>query len=358
VSTALSNLAGQVIVAGFEGLTPPESLVASARAGALGGWVLFKRNLANLEQVLELNRALLALHPDECPPLLALDQEGGRVARLGPPLLKLPPMRVLGTIDDPGLTREAGELLGRQLAALGFNLNFAPVLDVDSNPDNPVIGDRSFGRDPEQVVRHARAFAAGLLQAGVAACGKHFPGHGDTAQDSHLTLPRLPHALPLLEQRELVPFARLAATLPAIMTAHVMFEALDPERPATLSPRIVDGLLRGSLGFGGVVFSDDLEMGAIRERMPMGEAACAAIAAGCDVVLVCRDPALVAEAHAALIHRAEADSAFVARLQQAVARSRALRQRFPPRPGSLPLPEQTHAAALEQRIGELSDARR
>jgi beta-N-acetylhexosaminidase len=281
-------------------------------------------------QVAELTRRLRSLAPADAPMWFAIDQEGGRVARLGPPVVKLPAARVFGELDDVSLTLEAAAVLGEQLSWLGFNLDFAPVLDVDTNPDNPVIGDRSYGAEVLRVIRHGRAFAAGLAQSGIIACGKHFPGHGDTLQDSHHALPRLPHAEQRLREIELAPFAALAAELPCIMTAHVVFEAWDGSVPATLSPRVVTGLLRDEIGFRGLVWSDDLEMKAIADRYGLDEAACLAIEAGCDALPVCSKLDYVELAHEGLIRRAERDREFAVRLQSAAARSVAARRLHTP----------------------------
>jgi beta-N-acetylhexosaminidase len=310
--------------------------------------VLFRRNLGALDEVAALCARLIAAFPAGAPPFLAVDQEGGRVQRLGPPVLQLPPMRSLGQLDDPALTEAAAYLLGQQLAALGFNWDFAPVLDVDSNPASPVIGDRSFGAEPERVVRHARAFARGLGRAGVAACGKHFPGHGDTALDSHFALPELTHDRARLERIELAPFAALAGELDAIMTAHIVVRALDRERPATLSRSVLQGVLREQLGFSGLLVSDDLEMKAIADHFGIGFAACEAIAAGCDCVLVCSQPELCIEAAEALAERASQEPSFAARLQDAATRTSNARQRY--RPVAL------QGGALLARFAELDAA--
>jgi beta-N-acetylhexosaminidase len=345
--------AGQVIVAGFGAGEPPESLCELARTGALGGFVLFRRNLGEPGEVVELTQLLRSLAPPERPLWIAVDQEGGRVARLRQPVLSLPPMRVLGAIDQPELTERAGRILGEQLALLGFNLDFAPVLDVDTNPKNPVIGDRSFGADPARVIRHARAFAAGLASAGIASCGKHFPGHGDTHVDSHLALPRTSQPRQRIDTIELAPFAALPE-LPCMMTAHVLFDVLDPAVPATLSRAIIHDLLRNELGYEGLVFSDDLEMKAVADPYGVPEAACRAIAAGCDQVLICAQPKLVLEAHRALVERAEREASFAARLQDAAARSLRVRAQFPARPRTnepiLQLLAATGGSELETQI--------
>lgn len=321
------ELAGQVLIVGFEGQTAPASITQLARDRALGGVVLFKRNISGPEQTAELIREL----GDSAAPglglLVALDQEGGRVARHASPVVKLPPMRALGTIDDSELTRRAGRVLGRQLRALGYTMDFAPVLDVDSNPQNPVIGDRSFGADPDLVARHGLAFAQGLWDSGLLACAKHFPGHGDTELDSHLALPKLAHNAERLQQVELRPFRDAGRMMPAIMTAHVVYEAIDPGVPATLSRKVVDGMLRRELGYQDVIITDDMEMKAIADNFGVGDAACRAIAAGCDALLVCSKWELIQEAHNALTRLAEQNELFHSRLVEAVTRFVAMRSR-------------------------------
>ena len=220
--------------------------------------------------------------------MTSVDQEGGNVARLREGFTPVPAMQVLGAADDAALSFEVGRILGRELRAVGLDLDYAPVLDVNTNPDNPVIGKRAFGDDPDLVAWHATALAKGMVFEGVAACGKHFPGHGDTLQDSHHELPRLPHALERLEQVELVPF-RIAvkAGIPAIMTAHVVFPVLDPEWPATASEPVISGLLRGKLGYEGLVVTDDLEMKAIAQHYPLEEVVVRGLNAGVDLFLCC-----------------------------------------------------------------------
>ncbi|MBX3271193.1 MAG: beta-N-acetylhexosaminidase [Sandaracinaceae bacterium] len=320
------SIAGQVLLAGYPAGGPPAALVDALAADALAGVILFKRNTAAGPEDVAAQVARLA-EASARTPLVAIDQEGGRVQRLRAPVLELPPMRALGARDEPALTRRAANALGRQLAALGINVDLAPVLDVDTNPDNPVIGDRSFGADPHLVARHGLAFARGLADAGVLACGKHFPGHGDTVEDSHLALPALAHDMARLEAVELVPFRAARAELPAMMTAHIVFRALDAERPATLSRRVVTGLLREQLGFAGLVVSDDLEMKAIADHYSVPRAAVEAIRAGCDLLLICSRLDWVAEAREAIAREAAADAAFAARLREAAARVGAARAR-------------------------------
>ncbi len=328
----IAQAAGQVLVAGYPGLHAPPDLIALASRGLLGGVILFKRNINDLAQVTAALDEVVRSCPPELPPLTAVDQEGGRVARFGEPILKLPPMRALGSLDEPSLTEQAGFLLGEQLACLGFNICFAPVLDVDTNPENPIIGDRSFGREPDRVIRHGLAFARGLAQAGILSCGKHFPGHGDTDIDSHLALPRLPHDLSRLEEIELAPFKAAAGQIPTLMTAHVIFEAIDPALPATICREVVTGLLRERLGYEGLVFSDDLEMKALSDHWSYDESAWRAIDAGCDVLLVCSDFDALNLSHQGLVRRATDDPNFRAQLVRAADRNIAVRQAHPPRP--------------------------
>jgi beta-N-acetylhexosaminidase len=271
---------------GFEGASPSPEVLELVRRGVYGV-ILFARNVENAEQVAELSASLKRAAGR--PLLVSVDQEGGRVARLRARhgFTELPPMRALGRTGDEGAAFEVGAMLGRELRAVGIDQDYAPVVDVDTNPANPVIGDRSLGCDPLLVGRMGAALARGLQSSGVAACAKHFPGHGDTSQDSHTGLPRLPHPLRRLEEVELPPFRALAAAgVASVMTAHVVFEALDPGHPATLSPTVMQ-LLRTWCGFDGPALSDDLEMAAVAAHFPLEVAVPAAISAGVDGMLVC-----------------------------------------------------------------------
>jgi beta-N-acetylhexosaminidase len=276
---------------GFDGLELTASYSDALARGERCGAILFKRNVHELQQVARLNQAIVAAcgAAGGAPPLIAVDQEGGRVARLGPPFLRLPPMRRLAQRDDLDLTRRVAVELARQLAVLGFNLDFTPVMDVDSNPDNPIIGDRAFGSDPRSVMQHGVAFIRGLQENGVLACAKHYPGHGDTALDSHLELPYVDHDAERLHQVEIPPFrAASGAGVASMMSAHVVYRALEAEVPATFSRAICTALLRKEIGFEGVLFSDDLEMGAIAKHHSIEHAAVEAVWAGCDVLLICK----------------------------------------------------------------------
>jgi beta-N-acetylhexosaminidase len=292
VSSPLDREIAHLFCIGFQGTTPSLEVLDLIRRG-VHGVILFSRNVVEAEQVAELAGDLKRAAGDRRL-LVAIDQEGGRVARLRAAhgFTELPPMQALGRTRDADLAREVGALLGRELRAVGIDQDYAPCVDVSTNAENQVIGDRSFSGDPAEVARLGAALAHGLQSAGVAACAKHFPGHGDTSQDSHVQLPRLPHSLERLRRVELPPFAALArAGVAAVMTAHVVFEALDPERPATLSAPVLR-LLRDELGFEGCCVSDDLEMKAVTEHFPLEEIAPGCVLAGVDALLVCHSATL------------------------------------------------------------------
>jgi beta-N-acetylhexosaminidase len=347
IELSLAKVCGQIVIGGFYGTELPASYARALRAGERGGAVLFKRNLTDdLGTLLRLN-AELRDASGELPPLLAIDQEGGRVARLARPVLELPPMRALGRAGNVDLVRRAARALGSQLAALGFTMDLAPVLDVDTRPDNPIIGDRAFGSDPRVVIRCGVAFVRGLQDGGVLACGKHFPGHGDTYQDSHLELPVVHHGLARLEQVELQPFRAVAgAGIAALMTAHVVYESLDKGVPATMSRGICASLLRAEIGFEGALVSDDLEMKAVSARYSIEEAAVEAVWAGCDALLVCSDEALQGRAHEALLRHAEKEPRFRARCVEALHRGLRIRRLVRPSP----LPRDAALAALRSAV--------
>ncbi|PWU61475.1 sugar hydrolase, partial [Micromonospora globispora] len=254
----LASLAAAVLQPGFVGTTPPPWIRRWLGEG-LGSVVLFARNIVDSEQLAALTATLRAERPDV---IVAIDEEAGDVTRIESARGSSRPGNfALGIVDDPALTEAVARDLGTELAAAGVTLNYAPDADVNSNPDNPVIGVRSFGADPALVARHTAAWVRGLQAGGVAACAKHFPGHGDTRIDSHHDLPRIGGDRARLDAVELAPFrAAVAAGVQAVMTGHLLVPALDPELPATLSPRILGRLLREELRFQGVVVTDAVEM--------------------------------------------------------------------------------------------------
>ncbi len=293
----------------------------------MAGAILFRRNVENPIQFSSLGAELKSSAGR--PFLTSVDQEGGRVMRLRDPFSEIPAMRALGAAGDESLAEAVGAVLGRELRAVNVDLDYAPVLDVDTNPANPVIGDRSFARSPEAVGRLGAALIRGLQRAGVAACGKHFPGHGDTSQDSHVDLPRLPHSLERLESVELPPFEMaIRAGVASIMTAHVIFEPLDARYPATMSRPALDGILRDRMGFDGVVISDDLEMKAIAEHYGLEEAVVRGINAGVDLFLVCHHADVQHRAIDLLAAAVARGDVPLARVQEARRRVDALVQRY------------------------------
>jgi len=333
--------AGQRIIMGIggAGLTDDERrLIRTVRPA---GFILFSRNVEEPAQVRELNRELHSLLPDRFPPLLSVDQEGGRVLRIK--ATRWPAMRVLGNIDRTQTTHQVACAMADELRAMGFNVNYAPCADVDSNPRNPVIGDRSFSRRPERVSAHVNAFARGLHSRGIIGCVKHFPGHGDTDVDSHKALPIVDKELGDLRETELVPFRHaVEAGIGLVMTSHVLFPALDEQYPATMSRRVLHGLLREELGYQGVVISDDLEMKAVRDRWPIHEVLDRATQATVDLFCIGRsfehDLTLTMAAWESLIRIQEDDPGQHDRTTDAEHRLSALRERFllsPPPPADL-----------------------
>ncbi|GAA1351807.1 glycoside hydrolase family 3 protein [Streptomyces beijiangensis] len=314
-----------VLQPGFTGTTAPEWLLRLIGEG-LSSVGLFGRNIASAGQLAELTRQLRAERDDV---LVAIDEEGGDVTRLEVRSgSSFPGNLALGAVDDPELTRSVALELGRRLAECGVNLNWAPSADVNSNPGNPVIGVRSFGADPALVARHTAAYVEGLQAAGVAACTKHFPGHGDTAVDSHHAMPRIDADMETLHARELVPFrAAIAAGSKSVMSAHILLPALDPDRPATLSPRILTGLLREELGYDGLIVTDGMEMQAIAAVYGIERGSVLAIAAGADAICVgggLADEQTVLDLRDALVAAVRSGDLPAERLADAAARVRAL----------------------------------
>jgi beta-N-acetylhexosaminidase len=319
MSAGLSSITGPLVIGGFPGTELPESFERALRDGRRGGAILFKQNVQGGPlQVAALARALHGAAPG--PVLVGVDQEGGRVARLGEPLLRVPPMLTVASWGDVALAERIARVVGAELAALGVTIDFAPVVDVNTCAKNPVIGDRAFGDDPGTCARFGAAWIRGLQTAGLLACAKHFPGHGDTTRDSHVDLPSVDQPRARLEAVELVPFrAAIEAGVAAMMTAHVVYPALDARAPATLS-RAVCSDLRDAVGFRGMLVSDDLEMQAIAARWSVEDAAIAAVAAGCDALLVCFSDEKQERAVEALAREAERSPAFRARCQEARSR--------------------------------------
>ncbi|CAM5371640.1 glycoside hydrolase family 3 protein [Streptomyces griseomycini] len=342
-----------VLQPGFAGTTAPDWLLRRLGEG-LASVGLFGRNIATPEQLTALTARLRAERDDV---LVAIDEESGDVTRLEVRTgSSFPGNHALGTVDDVALTREVAAELGRRLAACGVDFNWAPSADVNANPDNPVIGVRSFGADPALAARHTAAYVTGLQSAGVVACTKHFPGHGDTAVDSHLALPRIDADAALLSERDLAPFrAAIAAGTRAVMSAHILVPALDPDHPATLSRRILTELLRGELGYDGLIVTDGMEMNAIAGTYGIERGSVLALAAGADAICVggglC-DEGIVQRLQDTLVAAVRSGELPEERLADAAARVRALAD-WTTRARRSPAP----AAASDPEIG-LTAARR
>ena len=299
----LETQAARLFTVGFYGKTVTDDLSRLVARG-VGGAIFFARNVGSPAEVVDATSSIKRLAGR--PLFIALDQEGGQVSRLRQGFTEVPPMRAVGATGNASLAREVGALIGREVSAVGFDMNYAPVLDVDTNPANPIIAARSFGRTPEIVSEFGVAFAAGLESVGVAACGKHFPGHGDTSQDSHLELPRLQHTLERLEQVELKPFAAaVKAGIPSMMTAHVIFEPLDSVYPATMSRPVLHGLLREKMGYDGLIVTDDIEMRAIADHYGVEDTIVRGLNAGVDHFLCCHTAEVAHQAIEAVIHAVE-----------------------------------------------------
>jgi beta-N-acetylhexosaminidase len=323
---------GQRFLVGFEGLTASADVKALIREFGVGGVVLFARNVAGPEQVADLVRELQSVARDaghERPLLVAVDQEGGRVARLKEPWTVWPPMRALGRAGSEETARKVAEALAQELLACGIRYDFAPCVDVDTNPRNPVIGDRSFGDDPDLVGRLGAAMIRGFQENGVVACAKHFPGHGDTDVDSHLDLPSVEHSRGRLDDVELRPFRRaIEAGVATVMASHLLVREIDDALPATLSPTLVKGLLREELGFSGVVVTDALEMKALAKHWTPGQVAVLAAKAGCDLLAPCSGHDAQVEGMESLIRALEAGEIPFKEAEASDARVRALKDRF------------------------------
>ncbi len=323
---------GQRFMVGFEGRTASSDVKALIRDFGVGGIVLFARNVEAPEQVADLVRELQSAARDashDRPLLVAVDQEGGRVARLKEPWTIWPSARAVGRVGSEETARQLGQALAEELSACGIRYDFAPCVDVDTNPKNPVIGDRSFGDDPDLVGRLGVAVIRGLQENGVAACAKHFPGHGDTDSDSHLDLPAVDHSRARLEDVELRPFRMaIAAGVASVMTSHVLVREIDDARPATLSPLVLSGLLRRELGWSGPVVTDDLEMKAVAARYTPGQIAVLAALAGCDLLEFCKTHDGQVEALEALIRACESCEVPFKEAEASELRVRALKDRF------------------------------
>ena len=317
---------GQLLIGGFEGTEIGDQATRLVQEYQVGGLILYGRNIAGAGQLVTLTNGLKALNGDGIPLFLSIDQEGGGVDRMPPEVRRTPGAYCVGQTGSVPAAQSYGDVLAAECAAFGLNLDFAPVLDVWSNPGNTVIGQRAFSADARTVAGLGPAAARRMMDQGVIPAVKHFPGHGDTAVDSHVGLPVVDKSPEELEETELIPFraaiqsAGTDGQVPAVMVAHILLTQLDPERPACLSPAVVTGLLREELGFAGAVLTDDLTMGAVTQSYGLGEAAVLAVEAGCDILLVCHGQDSVPAVRTALLEAVASGRITAERLDESVYR--------------------------------------
>jgi beta-N-acetylhexosaminidase len=287
---SLEDKIGQMILAGVSGTSMDANANKLISQFHVGGIIFYKYNFETPAQVIQLVNQLKAGNSSSLPLLLGVDQEGGRVTRLPGGLINFPPNKQIGQLNNPDFSYKVGTLLGRELKEFGLNLDFAPVLDINSNPNNPVIGDRSFGNNAEIVSKLGIQTMKGIQSQNVITTIKHFPGHGDTSVDSHLDLPIVNKSLKELKELELIPFERaIDHGADVVMVAHILLPQLDKTNPGTMSKAVQTDLLRKQLGFTGVIITDDMTMGAITEHFDIGKAAVESVKAGSDIILVGHD---------------------------------------------------------------------
>jgi len=322
----LRKIAGQLIMIRFPGTVLDDATADFIRANGIRGVCLFRGNMTDSAQLAKLTADLRdAMGPNA---LIAIDQEGGAVVRST--WVPAPPAAMgLGAADDTDLAYRTGAAVARAAKSLGFNWNFAPVLDLNNNPNNPVIAERSFGAEPKRAVELAMAWMAGSHAEGVACCVKHFPGHGDTHVDSHRDLPTVDKALPELDALELAPFRAAAPVAPAMMTAHIVYPAIDPDNPATMSPAILDGILRKQWNYKGIIITDGMDMHAIAGRYGVGNAAVRALLAGADMVMALGTPETQNETLDAIAAALADGSLSQAAVDERLARLNSLAQAYP-----------------------------
>lgn len=312
---------GQLIVAGFEGYEVDETFAGLITDSHIGGAILFSRNISGAQQLLSLTNEIKETAGSGIPLLIGMDEEGGAVTRLPDDVLSMPGAFALAQSGNPDTCYSGGMQIAAQLKAFGLSTGFSPDLDIWSNPQNTVIGDRAYGTDADSVVTYGIAAMKGVRDGGAIPVVKHFPGHGDTDADSHYSLPVVTKMKAELLRQELIPFREaIKQGAPAVMAGHLQCTQLDEEYPASLSGKIVQGLLRDELGFDGVAFTDDLTMGAIVENYSLGNACVLAVNAGCDMLLVCHEYENVAEALTALKEAVKSGIITTDRLDEAVTR--------------------------------------
>lgn len=331
-SMSTEEKVGQLAIIGLDGKSMDNNALSFIQKYHVGGFILFKDNIENAKQTLGLLNQLKesnADDPDSIPLWLSVDQEGGKVSRMPSEFTKMPTARQIASRSNPDYTYAVGQSLGAELASLGFNMDFAPVLDINSNPNNPVIGDRSFGSDAETVSAHGVAMMNGITSQGIASVAKHFPGHGDTSVDSHKNLPVVNKSLKELSGFELLPFQEaIEGDVDAIMVGHLLMTKLDKDHPASISKAVISDLLRGQLDYDGVVITDDMTMKGLTGGNDIGDAAVDAILAGGDILLVCHEYELQKKVLDTVLMRAMDGTISPDRLDESVYRILRLKARY------------------------------
>lgn len=329
---SLEELVGQLFMVGFEGTGFNSDLAFFLKKWRIGGVILFKRNVLNPLQVAELTRTLQskAMEYSSAPLLVSIDQEGGQVARLGPPFTRFESASLMAASEDrEDKIRDFGQKQAYEMKLVGINMNLAPVLDVNTQGPEGLMASRSYGSDPKQVARLGTLCIQEMQQAGVMACGKHFPGIGDTVLDSHQDLPIQLKEKKEMEGMELIPFQEAIPANPAaIMTAHVKYPAYDSDLPASLSPKIISGLLRQTMGYEGLVITDDLEMGAISHHYEIEEALVWAIQAGSDGLLICHTPEKIERGYNTLLKHIKKGTISEERFKKSLIRVLSLKKQY------------------------------
>lgn len=352
----LEEKVGQLFIAGFYGTEDGDYVDSLIRDYKVGGLIFFGRNVGTAEELVSLVNDLRAKNGDYIPMFFSVDQEGGTVERLPDEVSPLEDAYTYGQSGSSEVGYALGQVLANECVAFGFNLDFAPSLDIWSNPENTVIGTRAFGTTAEVVEKVGPWAAYGLMDGGVIPVVKHFPGHGDTAVDSHVGLPTVSKTVDELLTSELIPFqsaiaGREGEGVPAVMVAHILMTAIDPDHPASLSQAVVTGLLREQMGFDGVVFTDDLTMGAITENYGLDEAAVLALEAGCDVLLVCHNEGDLALARQAVLDAVASGRLTEERIDRSVYRILSLKQAYGLTNAPIETPD---LQALNQEIAALN----
>ena len=346
----LEEKVGQLLVIGVEGTSFSSEMDNLIRNYHVGGVIIMGRNVATTNEMLQLiNGIKKANEHNKIPLFLSVDEEGGRVSRLPVGIPKLPTSAQIGKLNDESVSYRAGTYLAGVLNEFGYNMNFAPVLDVNSNPRNPVIGNRSFGSDPYQVAKLGISTMHGMMDNGIIPVVKHFPGHGDTVVDSHKALPKVETTLEALRNVELVPFQKaIEEGADAVMVAHILFPALDPDYPSSMSKAIITGLLRNEMKFEGVIITDDLTMGAIANDYTIPEAAVQSFIAGSDLLLVVRDYEVQLNTFNAFIKAIETGEITEERLNESIKRILTLKEKYS-------VSDEVHEKVDMDKINELYD---